>query len=83
MNGFLLDTNVPSELIRVRPDPKVNNWVSAQNDATLHLSVVTGGELRQGLTILPECKRRSRLQDWLENDLLPLFTDPASDPGRR
>jgi predicted nucleic acid-binding protein len=55
------------------PDPRVNAWVLAQDEAALHLSVVTIGELRKGLTILPESKRRSQLQDWLENDLIPLF----------
>src|SRR5258707_10840178 len=74
MSGFLLDTNIPSEIIRTRPDPKVNAWVLSQNDATLYLSVVTIGELRKGLTILPESNRRSQLQEWLDNDLLPLFT---------
>jgi predicted nucleic acid-binding protein len=74
MSGFLLDTNIPSEIIRTRPDPRVNAWVRAQDDETLHLSAVTIGELRKGLTILPESKRRSQLQDWLENDLIPLFT---------
>jgi toxin FitB len=56
MSGFLLDTNIPSEIIRTRPEPRVNTWVPAQDDATLHLSVVTVGELRKGLTILPEGK---------------------------
>ncbi len=74
MSGFLLDTNIPSEIIRSRPDTRVNAWVLAQEAATLHLSVVTVGELRKGLTILPESKRRSQLQDWLENDLIPFFT---------
>jgi predicted nucleic acid-binding protein len=76
MSGFLLDTNIPSETIRIRPDPQVDAWVRAQDDATLHLSAITIGELRKGLTILPASKRRSQLQDWLENDLIPLF------PGR-
>jgi len=74
MSGFLLDTNIPSETIRTRPDPRVDAWVREQDDATLHLSAITIGELRKGLTILPESKRRSQLQDWLENDLIPLFT---------
>ena len=73
MSGFLLDTNIPSEAIRTRPDPRVDAWVRAQDDATLRLSAITIGELRKGLTILPDSKRRSRLQDWLENDLIPLF----------
>src|ERR1017187_4954443 len=74
MSGFLLDTNIPSEIIRTHPDPGVNAWVLSQDEATLHLSVVTIGELRKGLAILPESKRRSQLQDWLECDLIPLFT---------
>ena len=74
MSGFLLDTNIPSETIRTRPDPRVDAWVRQQDDTTLHLSAITIGELRKGLTILPEGKRRSQLQDWLDNDLIPLFT---------
>ena len=74
MSGFLLYTNIPSEIIRTRPDSRVNAWVLAQDDAILHVSVVTIGELRKGITILPESKRRTQLQDWLENDLVPLFT---------
>jgi hypothetical protein len=44
-----------------------------QYDATLHLSAIAIGELRKGLTILPEGKRRSQLQDWLENDVIPML----------
>jgi len=54
MSGFLLDTNVPSEMIRAQPDPQVNAWVRAHDDVTLHLSVITIGEIRKGLTVLPE-----------------------------
>jgi predicted nucleic acid-binding protein len=74
MSGFLLDTNIPSEMIRTGPDPRVNAWVSAQEDVTLHLSVVTIGELRKGLPAHSKGKRRSRLQDWLEGEIIPLFT---------
>src|SRR5260370_20546159 len=73
MSGFLLDTNVPSELIRVRPEPRVAEWLEAADDAQLFVSVVTIGELRKGFTILPEGKRRAWLEGWLQNDLLPWF----------
>jgi hypothetical protein len=33
--GFLLDTNIPSELMRHRPEPKVQDWVAAQDIGTL------------------------------------------------
>ena len=60
--GFLLDTNVPSELTRPTPDARVSSWVEAQDSAVLYLSVVTIGELRKGITLLPQCKRRSQLE---------------------
>ncbi len=73
MSALLLDTNVPSESIRSRPDPKVDAWIRAQDDQTLHLSVITIGELRKGLDLAPHGKRRSELLEWLEKDLIPTF----------
>ncbi|MGA2117244.1 MAG: type II toxin-antitoxin system VapC family toxin [Bryobacteraceae bacterium] len=75
MSGFLLDTNVPSELTRPMPDVCVSGWVAAQDKAALYMSVVTVGELRKGLTILPLGKRRKQLEQWFEQYLLPLFAD--------
>lgn len=74
MSGFLLDTNVPSELTRPVPDPRVRGWVAAQ-DTSLYLSVVSVGELRRGFAILPLGKRRAQLEQWFEQYLLPLFAD--------
>ena len=73
MNGFLLDTNVPSELIRRRPDPRVGNWVYGRNEQLLNLSVVSIGELRRGFVMLPPGRQRTDLEWWFENDLLPWF----------
>jgi toxin FitB len=73
VSGFLLDTNIPSELIRSRPDSRVEKWVYAQNEETLFLSVVSVGELRRGFVVLPAGKRRSALERWFENDLIPGF----------
>ena len=73
MKGFLLDTNIPSELIRTRPEPRVEKWVFAQYEQSLHLSVVSIGELRRGLVVLPAGKRRSEMERWFENDLVPRF----------
>lgn len=73
MSGFLLDTNIPSELIRTRPDPRVAKWVYAQDEQSLHLSAVSIGELRRGCVMLPAGKRRTELEQWLENDLMPRF----------
>ncbi len=73
MSGFLLDTNIPSELTRARPNPRVENWMLSQVD-DLYLSVVTIGELRKGFTLLsPSDNRRVRLEQWFHDDLLALF----------
>jgi predicted nucleic acid-binding protein len=75
VSGFLLDTNIPSELIRSRPDPRVEKWVYAQDETSLYLSVVSIGELRRGFVILAASKRRDELERWFENDLLPRFQE--------
>jgi predicted nucleic acid-binding protein len=75
MSGFLLDTNVPSEIIRSYPDPGVAAWISTQVNAELNLSVVTIGEFRKGITTLPDSRKRSRLEDWLANEIIPVFGD--------
>ena len=66
MSGFLLDTNIPSELTGPMPDSRVGDWVNAQDNASLYLSVVSVGELRRGFTVLPQSKRRTQLEQWFE-----------------
>jgi len=72
-HGFLLDTNIPSEQIRSRPDPHVGTWLYAQPESLLYLSAVTIGELRNGFVLLPASKRRAELELWFETDLIPRF----------
>ena len=74
MTGFLLDTNVPSELIRPQPEPKVQTWVAAQNLDTLFISAVSFGELRKGIVLRSPGKRRKELESWIEDDLSILFS---------
>lgn len=74
MNGYLLDTNVPSELIRPQPEPKVKAWVAAQSLDGMFLSVVSLGEFRKGIVLRSPGKRRLELETWLETDILNLFS---------
>ena len=46
---------------------------STRKTKTLFLSVVSVGELRRGFVVLPAGKRRSALERWFENDLIPGF----------
>ncbi len=73
MNGYLLDTNVPSEFSRERPDSRVEGWLRAQPASSLFVSVVTIGEIRKGLIVLPPGRRRSELETWFHTDLLIWF----------
>jgi toxin FitB len=51
---YLLDTNVISELRRVRPHGAVVAWLRTIPDSDLHLSAVTIGELQAGVEITRE-----------------------------
>jgi predicted nucleic acid-binding protein len=74
MSGFLLDTNCVSELVRVRPEPRVLEWLEAVDESLLYLSVLTLGEIRKGLAVLASGRRRTRLEAWLEVDLQARFS---------
>jgi len=73
MNGFLLDTNTVSELVSAKPHPRVLDWMEAADENRLFLSVMTLGEIRQGVAALPQSKKRTRLETWLEVDLRSRF----------
>jgi predicted nucleic acid-binding protein len=74
MSGFLLDTNVLSEFNRRgEPDPLVPQWLEAADPESLYVSVLTIGEVRSGVELLPPSKRRSQLEQWLEQDLPEWF----------
>jgi predicted nucleic acid-binding protein len=74
MSGFLLDTNCISELVRSKPEPRVLDWMEAADESLLYLSVLTLGEIRKGMAGLPQGKRRTHLETWLELDLQARFS---------
>ena len=73
MSGFLLDTNIPSELTRQKSAPQVERWLDEANDEELYFSVISLGEILKGITVLPLSKRRDGLQEWLDGRLRPWF----------
>jgi|SRR5579871_3612121 len=74
MSGFLLDTNCISELVRLQPDQRVLDWMNAADENLLYVSVLTFGEIRKGVAGLPQGKRRTQLETWLELDLQARFS---------
>lgn len=75
MSGFLLDTNVVSELVRPKPEARVAHWIEGIDEILLHLSVLTLGEIRKGIVSLRDPARQVTLGAWLDGDLVVRFTD--------
>jgi toxin FitB len=70
VRGFVLDTNVVSELMRPQPDARVSAWIRRTPPLELFLAAVTLGEIVRGVARLPAGPRRSRLEPWV-SELLP------------
>ena len=75
MSGFLLDTNLISELVRPKPAPKVTAWIDATDESLLYLSVLTLGEIHKGIASLRDTSRRVALEAWLDSDLVLRFAN--------
>jgi toxin FitB len=73
--NYILDTNVISELVTVRPNAKVTDWIEAIDPELVYLSVITIGELKKGIEKLPNSARKTQLDSWLQEDLLVRFED--------
>lgn len=73
MSGFLLDTNIISELVKPKPEANVTEWVENTDESLLYLSVLTLGEIRRGIAALPQSRRRATLEAWLDKDLRARF----------
>lgn len=80
--GYLMDTCVLSEFKKKQPEQKVIDWLDAQIEETLFLSVVTIGEIQKGISRLPASNRKTELEIWLEEliyrydeRVLPLDTE--------
>ncbi len=73
MTGWLLDTNILSELRRPRPERKVVAFIEAQPAELLYVSAVTFAEIRFGIEMVKDPGRRAELNDWLTHQVRPMF----------
>ena len=80
MNGYLLDTNVISELTKVAPEPKVVNFLTDNDD--LWLPAIVMYELEFGLQILLHGRRLEQLRT-LQSSVLNEYEDRIISIGRR
>jgi toxin FitB len=70
---IILDTNVVSEPLKPQPDPKVLAWLDAQAPETLYLTSINLAELATGIAVLPAGRKRTSLQQALDQRMMPLF----------
>ena len=60
---LILDTNVISQLMNPQGSQTVKSWVNSQPRARLFTTTINQAEILYGIAILPEGKRKQRLQD--------------------
>lgn len=71
---YLLDTCVVSEVIKPYPEKRVTDWLKSVPSERLFLSVLTIGEIRKGLAMIPDSKRKAKLSEWL-NSMIDGYQD--------
>ena len=84
MNGFLIDTNVLSEYSRPDgPDVRVRAWLETAPRELQYVSVINLAEIKKGIELLAEGRRRRELQNWLANELEDWFSGHILPTDRR
>ncbi len=83
--SYLFDTNAVSEITRPRPDPGFQTWLATVRPMDSYISVLTVGELRRGITNLPDGRKRDLLEslnrelvDGFEERVLPVSAEIAA-----
>jgi len=73
LTGWLLDTNILSELRRPKPVRKVLAFITGQPLEFLYVSTVSFAEIRFGIELVTGAARRAELNDWLAHRVRPMF----------
>ena len=80
---LLLDTNVLSEVTRPAPDVRVLEWLDRLDEDRSFISVVSIAEIRRGVALMDEGRKREALAEWLARDLPQRFEQrvlPVDEP---
>lgn len=71
--NYLIDTNVISELVKLKPNTRVVTFVSTLPSTNIYISTLTWGELYKGIEQLTPSKKKAQLCTWLNNELAAWF----------
>lgn len=66
---IIVDTSVVSELLRPTPEPRVEGWLAAQDGLDIYLTAISEAELRYGVGVMDNSKRRDGLADAIDRIL--------------
>ena len=69
MSMIIVDTNVVSELLRPTPEPRVEAWLAARDGLDIYLTAISEAELRYGVAIMEQDKRRDALTETIDRIL--------------
>ena len=72
---YLVDANVLSEATKPSPEPKVVEWLRA-NEAELAVDPIILGEIRFGIDRMPPGQRRQRFELWFAEGIENLVCLP-------
>lgn len=64
-SGYLVDTNVVSEICKKSPDANVMEWLGSHEE--LNISVITIEEMRFGELMMPKGKKRKKLHEMIDS----------------
>ena len=66
---YLLDTNLVSELRKLKPHPGVVAWIQATPEDSLYISAVTIGEIQAGIEITrrQDAEKAEEIEAWLDS----------------
>jgi toxin FitB len=70
---LLLDTNVVSEVTKQAADPRVLEWLDQFDEDRSFISVVSMAEIRRGVALMDDGRKRETLAEWLAQDLPQRF----------
>jgi predicted nucleic acid-binding protein len=76
---YLLDSSILSELSSPTPDSNLIDWLTSQPEESIFISVVTISEVAEAMQNEESETERSRLLEWLNNDLIVRFTGRISE----
>ena len=73
MSGWLVDTNVVSELRKPRPASVVVDWMWQTGTEKLFISTISFAEIRFGIELVSDPNGRLLLSAWLERNVRAIF----------